>query len=217
MPSRELGSSQTNICAWVQEHRLGQGSREMSYWQEQSGLVQICLPAQHPDSFGLFSGYTGLDSKRLTWSFLAGRLLGQGPRVTVWGRWVQIKDLVGMGKESLWFAGATGTSVIPTTYSFYHCSSPRCQPPGPSRCPSSQLCPYGKVCRSSQYKHPLTESLQWEEKPPADDHSTAPLLYFPTHPKDTQTPGMGSGVGVEGHGPDPQVVQSDSGFRKSWP
>lgn len=31
--------------------------------------------------------------------------MGQGPEETVWGSWVLIKDLAGMGKESLWFAG----------------------------------------------------------------------------------------------------------------
>lgn len=75
-------------------------------------------------------------------------------------RWVQIRDIMKKGK-SLWFGGGGGTVLIVATHSSCHCPSPLSRQLGPSRCPSSQLFPYDKVYRSSQYKRPLTESLRW--------------------------------------------------------
>lgn len=101
-----------------------------------------------------------------------------------------------MRKESLWFAGTRGAILIAiASYSFSRCSSPRCRPLGPSRCRSNQLYPYGKVCHSSQYKRPLTESLWWGEKPQAEVRSVTPLLYLPTYPK-TQAGGGAKGLAL---------------------
>lgn len=103
--------------------------------------------------------FCGLDSRGLTCSLLAGSL-GLGPEVFVQWRGEFRIGIMMTGKESLWFGGGRGAVLIMATHSSCHCPSPLSQLVGPSRCPSNQLCPCDKVYRSSQYKHPLTESLK---------------------------------------------------------